>query len=58
MCKYGDFFLYLDIDDKFGIKSAISLPIQDIERLEGKALERQERTNKSEPIQVMVIQED
>ncbi len=26
-----------------------------IERLEGKALERQERTNKSEPIQVMVI---
>ena len=29
-----------------------------IERLEGKALERQERTNKSEPIQVMVIQED
>ena len=29
-----------------------------IERLEGKALERQERTNKSEPIQVMGIQED
>ena len=26
-----------------------------IERLEGKALERQERTTKSEPIQVMVI---
>ena len=26
-----------------------------IERLEGKALERQERTNKSEPIQEMVI---
>lgn len=26
-----------------------------VERLEGKALERQERTNKSEPIQVMVI---
>ncbi len=26
-----------------------------IERLEGKALERQVRTNKSEPIQVMVI---
>jgi len=35
MCKYGDFFLYLDIDEKFGIKSAISLPIQEIERLEG-----------------------
>tara|TARA_R110002020_G_scaffold475202_1_gene709059 strand:- start:727 stop:1062 length:336 start_codon:yes stop_codon:yes gene_type:complete len=28
-----------------------------IERLEGKALERQERTTKSEPIQVMVIDE-
>ena len=26
-----------------------------VERLEGKALERQERTNKNEPIQVMVI---
>ena len=26
-----------------------------VERLEGKALERQERINKSEPIQVMVI---
>tara|TARA_Y100001937_G_scaffold99850_1_gene136458 strand:- start:1667 stop:3694 length:2028 start_codon:yes stop_codon:yes gene_type:complete len=35
MCKYGDFFLYMDIDDKFGVKSVISLPIQDIERLEG-----------------------
>jgi len=29
-----------------------------IERLEGKSVERQERVNKSEPIQVMVIQED
>tara|TARA_R100000655_G_scaffold55461_1_gene93496 strand:+ start:529 stop:852 length:324 start_codon:yes stop_codon:yes gene_type:complete len=28
-----------------------------VERLEGKALERQVRTNKSEPIQVMVIDE-
>ncbi len=35
MCKYGDFFLYLDIDDKFGVQSVISLPIQEIERLEG-----------------------
>ena len=26
-----------------------------VERMEGKALERQERTTKSEPIQVMVI---
>ena len=29
-----------------------------VERMEGKALERQERTTKSEPIQVMVIGED
>ena len=26
VCKYGDYFLYLDIDDKLGIKSAIGLP--------------------------------
>ena len=42
MCKYGDFFLYLDIDDKFGVKSVLSLPIQEIERLEG-----QDATNPS-----------
>jgi len=36
MCKYGDFFLYLDIDDKYGVKSVIALPPMEIERLEGK----------------------
>ena len=35
MCKYGDFFLYLDIDETIGIKSCIGLPGQEIERLEG-----------------------
>lgn len=35
MCKYGDFILYLDIDDETGIKSTISLPLQEVERLEG-----------------------
>lgn len=35
MCKYGDFFLYLDMDDRFGVQSVISLPITEIERLEG-----------------------
>ena len=35
MCKYGDFFLYLDIDENNGIKSTIGLPIQEVERLEG-----------------------
>ena len=35
MCKYGDFFLYLDIDEREGIKNAIGLPPHEIERLEG-----------------------
>ena len=35
MCKYGDFILYLDIDDEIGIKSSIALPTQEVERLEG-----------------------
>lgn len=36
MCKYGDFFLYLDIDDKLGITSAVGLPSNQVERMEGK----------------------
>ena len=35
MCKYGDFYLYLDIDSDMGIKNAIGLPSREIERLEG-----------------------
>ena len=35
MCKYGDLFLYLDIDESLGIRSVIGLPPQEIERLEG-----------------------
>jgi len=35
MCKYGDFFLYLDIDDTSGVRNAIGLPSSEIERLEG-----------------------
>ena len=35
MCKYGDFFLYLDIDETIGIKNIIGLPSMEIERLEG-----------------------
>ena len=35
MCKYGDFFLYLDLDDNLGITSVIGLPTQELERLEG-----------------------
>jgi len=35
MCKYGDYFLYLDVDENIGIKSVIGLPPAEIERLEG-----------------------
>jgi len=35
MCKYGDFFLYIDIDEKYGIKNVIGLPVNEVERLEG-----------------------
>jgi len=35
MCKYGDYFLYLDIDENLGVKAVIGLPPPEIERLEG-----------------------
>ena len=35
MCKYGDFFLYMDVDDKLGVTSVMGLPNNEIERLEG-----------------------
>ena len=35
MCKYGDFFLYLDMDDTLGITSVIGLPTGEMERMEG-----------------------
>ena len=33
-CKFGDFFLYLDIDEEKGVQSAVGLPAQEVERLE------------------------
>ena len=35
MCKFGDCFLYLELDENLGIQSVIGLPPQEIERLEG-----------------------
>jgi len=35
MCKYGDFIMYLDIDDEMGVQSTIAIPLQEVERLEG-----------------------
>ena len=34
-CKYGDYYLYLDIDDSLGITNVIPLPVREVERLEG-----------------------
>ena len=35
MCKFGDFILYMDIDDQFGVKSVIPIPLREVERMEG-----------------------
>lgn len=35
MVKFGDFFMYLDIDEHLGIKSVLGLPSPEVERLEG-----------------------
>ena len=35
MVKNGDFILYLDIDDRIGVKSVIPIPLREVERLEG-----------------------
>jgi len=35
MCKFGDFILYMDLDERLGVKSIIPLPLKEVERLEG-----------------------
>jgi len=35
MCKYGDLFLYMDIDENIGVRNVIGLPPHEVERLEG-----------------------
>ena len=35
MCKFGDFIIYMDLDDRMGVKSVIPLPLKEVERLEG-----------------------
>lgn len=35
VCKFGDLFLYLDIDEKNGVTNVIALPTAEVERLEG-----------------------
>ena len=40
LCKFGDYFMYLDIDEEVGVKNVVGLPSDEIERLEG-----EDRTN-------------
>jgi len=35
MCKYGDFFLKLDINEKYGITNVIPMSVYDVSRMEG-----------------------
>ena len=35
MCKYGDFYLYLDIKEKYGITNVVPLSAYDVTRVEG-----------------------
>ena len=35
MCKYGDFFLKLDINEKYGVTNVIPMSVYDVSRLEG-----------------------
>ena len=35
MCKFGDYFLYLDIDESTGIQNVMGLPGAEVERIEG-----------------------
>jgi hypothetical protein len=35
LCKYGDFFLFLDVSPEYGIQNAFPIPISEIEREEG-----------------------
>jgi len=35
LCKYGDFFLYIEVDPQYGVTHAFPIPIAEIEREEG-----------------------
>jgi hypothetical protein len=35
LCKYGDFFSFLDVDPKYGVVNVLPIPISEIEREEG-----------------------
>ena len=35
MCKYGDFFLQLEINEKYGVTNVVPLSVYDVSRIEG-----------------------
>ena len=35
MCKFGDYFMYMDIDDELGVRNIVGLPNGELERMEG-----------------------
>ncbi len=35
LCKYGDFFLFLDVSPEYGLQNAFPIPVNEIEREEG-----------------------
>lgn len=35
LCKYGDFFLFIEVDPEYGVTNAFPIPIAEIEREEG-----------------------
>jgi len=35
LCKYGDFFLFLDISPEYGVTGGVPIPVNEIEREEG-----------------------
>lgn len=49
LCKYGDFYLYLDIEEGLGIKNVIPLSAYEVRRMEG--------TNPENPYEVKFIYE-
>jgi hypothetical protein len=44
LCKYGDFYLYLDIKEKYGVTNVVPLSAYDVTRVEGEDPENPYRT--------------
>ena len=51
MCKYGDFFLQLKIDEKYGITNVVPLSVYDVTRLEGLDPDKPEKSVSKEELE-------